>query len=673
MKATEIAEIDATQLLQQHFGFREFRLGQQQVVETILAGESAAAIFPTGSGKSLCYQLPALQLPHITLVISPLLALMKDQIYFLKSKGIAAASIDSSQSSQDMAQVMELVRQGQIKIVMISVERLNNERFRRFIESIPISLLVVDEAHCISEWGHNFRPDYLKLPRYREELGIEQILLLTATATEAVVSDMAEKFHISLKNIVKTGFYRPNLNLQIHPLNNDEKLSYLLQWLTNQDKHSGIIYVTLQKTAEELASELNRYNINSCAYHAGLNSLVRNRIQDDFMYDRVQIIVATIAFGMGIDKSDIRFIVHYDLPKSIENYAQEIGRAGRDGQQANCLMIANESNLPQLENFIYGDMPEKKALALLLDKLASCEGELWEVSHYQLSSDTNIKQLPLKTVLVYLELDGVLSPAYSYFSEYKFKFLWSEKEILANFNGERRAFIEAIFTYSHKAKLWSTLAIDELLSSYPCERSRVITALNYLDEQQMITLQAKQMTHVYQLYRKQFDDNYLEHLVARFEQKQQSELNRLAMVIDFFRSEYCLSRQLAQYFSAITDMQCGSCSVCTGAIQPWPPLLADSLNSFNYIELTTLAKGKLNSYFSEIKSVTSDLITNHDYRSLALALSHFLCGISTPLSSQCRLRALPNFGILSQYKFAQVLSWVTNHEVKNVEKRENYQ
>ena len=206
------------QSLKTHFGFDSFRIGQEQTVRQLLNGESSLAIFPTGAGKSLCYQLAAINLPHLTLVVSPLLALMKDQLAFLHSKGIAAASIDSTLSFEESQQVNRDVRSGKIKILMVSVERFKNERFRQFIESIAISMLVVDEAHCISEWGHNFRPDYLKLPRYRQELNIPLVLLLTATATKQVKQDMAAKFAIKPEHIIQTGFYRSNLDLSVLPV-----------------------------------------------------------------------------------------------------------------------------------------------------------------------------------------------------------------------------------------------------------------------------------------------------------------------------------------------------------------------------------------------------------------------------------------------------------------------
>lgn len=315
------------QLLKQQFGFKSFGKGQEEVITKITNNESAIAIFPTGSGKSLCYQLPALILPNLTLVVSPLLALIQDQLDFLHSKNISAVRIDSSLSREEEIKVMKGIKNKEHKILMISVERFKNERFRRFLKEIPISLLVVDEAHCISEWGHNFRPDYLKLPAYQKEFNIEQSLLLTATATPKVIQDMCQKFHISRDNVSVTGFYRSNLNLQVIPVQESEKNKSLVNLLSNKDQEASIVYVTLQKTAEDVAQTLSTKGIQATAYHAGLKTEVREDIQNRFMKGEINCVVATIAFGMGIDKSDIRNVIHYDLPKSIENYSQEIGRA----------------------------------------------------------------------------------------------------------------------------------------------------------------------------------------------------------------------------------------------------------------------------------------------------------------------------------------------------------
>lgn len=638
-------------LLQTHFGFSEFRSGQYDVINHVLQGHSAAAIFPTGSGKSLCYQLPAIALPHLTLVVSPLLALIQDQLSFLQSKGINAASIDSSQSREQTLEVMRGVRQGEVKILMISVERLNNERFRQFISEVPISMLVVDEAHCISEWGHNFRPDYLKLPRYRKELNIHQTLLLTATATPMVIEDMGSKFGIDADKVTLTGFYRPNLHLNVEGVASRDKIEQLALWLSARAHQSGIIYVTLQQTAEFVAEMLNQRNIPAKAYHAGMTSEVRQSIQHDFMSGKQEIIVATIAFGMGIDKSDIRFVAHYDLPKSIENYAQEIGRAGRDGLNSDCLVLANADNLSTLENFVYGDTPEPCAISLVLDEILKA-AELnsgqpqWEVVLNSLSNQSNIRPLSLKTLLVYLELLNIIKPTYSYFAEYKFKYLMPEAEIIEFFKEERRDFIRAIFTSADRAKIWSSVNFEKLNTTYASDRQRVLKAINYLDEKGMIELQTKQMTQVYQILDTRFDREQLQtSLFERFNDKEASEIKRINQLIGLFTSEHCLSRQLAHYFADDQMTQdCGTCSVCRGeqAVLPPTPYLKP-LNEMDFNQLTAEAVSKLG------KATSTVLV------------SRFLCGLTTPIFTKLKLRACRGFATLEKYRFSEVKRWVESH------------
>ena len=638
--------VNLQNLLQTHFGFSSFRPGQADVVQAIASGRSAAAIFPTGSGKSLCYQISALHLPHLTLVVSPLLALMQDQLDFLAQKGIPAASIDSTQRREESAEVMNSIREGRIKILMISVERLNNERFRQFMRQVPVSLLVVDEAHCISEWGHNFRPDYLKLPKYRREFNIKQTLLLTATATQPVIEDMGHKFGIETKDITLTGFYRSNLNLLAEGVASEDKLGCLSQWLKGREGQSGIVYVTLQQTAEQVAEQLRHLNIPAQAYHAGMNSELRQAVQQKFMTGELPVIVATIAFGMGIDKSDIRYVAHYDLPKSIENYAQEIGRAGRDGQPSDCLVLVNGDNLNVLENFVYGDTPELSAIRYVLSEIAQCvsSGTLqWEVVLNSLSNLSNIRPLSLKTLLVYLEIFQIIKPVYSYFAEYKYKLLLPQEALISRFKDERQAFVNAIIDSSDKARTWATVNFEQLNQCYPSERSRVLNALGYLDEQGLIELQTKQMTQRYEIISPDFDqDSLAASLFDRFSAKEQSEIDRIHRLIAFFTSEECLSRQLAEYFADHRlQTDCGHCSVCAGRparISAVPALRP--LEQYDYPQLTQGIRDKLGD------EATSVLI------------SRFLCGLTTPIFTRLKARSLTGFSILEQYRFSDVKAWV---------------
>jgi len=634
--------------LEQVFGYPQFRAGQEAAISAVLAGRSAAAIFPTGSGKSLCYQLPALLLPHLTLVVSPLLALIQDQLAFLQRHGIAAASIDSAQSRDEVAQVMARARSGELKILMISVERLKNERFRHFITQVPISLLVVDEAHCISEWGHNFRPDYLKLPDYQREFNIPQALLLTATATPQVIADMQNKFAIAPDDVVTTGFYRANLNLWVEPVKGADKRRRLVQWLSPKAGEPTIVYVTLQKTAEYIATHLRQNGLEASAYHAGLPHDQRESIQKRFMGGQLNCIVATIAFGMGIDKSDIRNVVHFDLPKSIENYSQEIGRAGRDGAPSDCLVLANRDSLNVLENFVYGDTPEHDGIRCVLeDVLDAIPQGQWEFLLGPLADQSNIRQLPLKTLLVQLELRGLIAPRYSYFAEYRFKFLLEPEALVQRFEGERQQFVQALIDTSTRARTWATVNFDTLYQQHQAERGRVVTALDYFHEKGWIELESKQVTEVYSVLVSDFDADALSaELHEYFTQHETTEVARIHAMLDLFASEQCLSQRLADYFGDHhAPQRCGHCSVCLGDVArlPEPPALP---------ALAT----------KDFPQLCGEFIRKHeDYKDAAPGvecLTRFLCGISVPLFTKLKARAIGGFAALEDYPYAQVREWV---------------
>ena len=645
------------QTLKDVFGYNDFRPGQRPVIEAIVAGRSAAAIFPTGSGKSLCYQLPALHLPRLTLVISPLLALMQDQLAFLARHSIAAASIDSGQSREETAAVMEGVTRGDIRILMVSVERLKNERFRAFIRRVPISLLVIDEAHCISEWGHNFRPDYLKLPDYRHEFNIPQVLLLTATATPRVIADMRERFDIAENDVTATGFYRPNLNLEVAPVPAEARARQLVEWLRPRlevpPPQSTIVYVTLQQTAERLAVYLNKAGLTATAYHAGLDSETRQHIQRDFMTGHTPCIVATIAFGMGIDKADIRNVVHFDLPKSVENYSQEIGRAGRDGQPADCLMLAGRDHVNVLENFVYGDTPEPYGIRRVINELLAASQESttsqWELAINSLSQHSNIRLLPLKTLLVQLELRGIITPRYSYFAEYRFRLHDAPEALVARFQGERAAFVQAILDASQRARTWFTLDFDTLARlgqerSLNVERTRVLTALDYFVAQGWMVLESKQMTEVYEVLRRDLDaDALTQELHAYFRDKEHAEIDRLHAMLALFESETCLSYRLAEWFGdERAPRQCGHCSACRGHVARLPAPES----------LTPLEDATLERYINEL---IQQLHASHDAHPVTPdLLTRFLCGLTNPLLTRLKARRLSGFAALEAYRYADI-------------------
>ncbi|MGB1198173.1 MAG: RecQ family ATP-dependent DNA helicase [Thalassotalea sp.] len=625
------------------FGFSHFREGQEQTVTQLINGHSSLAIFPTGSGKSLCYQLAALYLPHLTLVVSPLLALMKDQLAFLHSKGIAAASIDSSLNAQQHQEVVQRAKSGDIKVLMVSVERFKNERFRQLISSIQLSLLVIDEAHCISEWGHNFRPDYLKLPYYQQLLNIPLVLLLTATATPKVKQDMANKFAISNNHIVQTGFYRKNLQLSMQSVAQVNKPSKLAE-LLKQHTGAAIVYVTLQHTAEEVAAHLKNQGFNANAYHAGLESDVRSQIQTAFMADNVQIIVATIAFGMGIDKNNVRTVVHYDLPKSIENYSQEIGRAGRDGLHAHCITLAATAGLNTLENFIYGDTPELSGIEYVLKSINDeQQNQQWQLQGVSLSTESNIRQLPLKTLLVQLELRNVIKPLFTYFADFKYKFNVSENEILARFTGERQIFLQAIFSCSHKKKVWAEPDFERLKQHYQSDRARAVAALEYLSDQGLITLEAKKSTEVFSVNLVELaNKNLAMQLFTYFKENEKSEIARIHRLISFLQSSHCLTYELAQYFGDLqAPKQCGHCSVCQGnSIE----LAFDELPRWQSDDTLIAALEQLKQQLAGKTKAPLSLVN----------YCRFLTGITAPMFARQKVQQLSGFGLCEKMPFNQV-------------------
>jgi ATP-dependent DNA helicase RecQ len=398
---------DVLASLRQHFGFDYFREGQREVVAAILGGKDAVVVMPTGSGKSLCYQLPALMLDGVTVVVSPLIALMKDQVDALLARQLPATFINSSLPERVQWTRIEELRRGRFKLVYVAPERFRSQRFLEALRSISISLFAVDEAHCISTWGHDFRPDYLRLKSVIALLGKTQTLALTATATPYVRSDIIQQLGLLKPETFVSGFDRPNLTIDVvHTEKEREKVARIKR-LARTHNGSGIIYASTRKAVEQVAIELQEQGLSVSAYHAGMSDSSRVKAQEDFMAGRTQMIVATNAFGMGIDKPDIRFVAHYQMPGSIEAYYQEIGRAGRDGLPSSCVLLFNYADKNTHDFFIEGSYPAAELVRSIYDALVSTGLKRIELSAAEIAKRAGARnEMAVQSSLYLLERAG---------------------------------------------------------------------------------------------------------------------------------------------------------------------------------------------------------------------------------------------------------------------------
>lgn len=622
-------------VLKEVFGFDGLRAGQSEVVDVLLDGRSSLAVFPTGGGKSLCYQLPALLLDGTAIVISPLLALMKDQVDSLVAKGIAAARLDSSLEREEYLEVVARLMRGELKLLYVSPEKFGNEEFRKSLKGVEISLLAIDEAHCISEWGHNFRPDYLKVAGICRKLGVTRVLALTATATPKVEAEIRRRFKISKGEVVKLSFHRQNLDLRVTVRKAGERKAILLERL-GKCGLPAIVYVTRQETAEEVATYLEKGGVKARAYHAGLRGELRREIQDAFMGGEIDVVVATIAFGMGVDKADIRAVFHYNLPKSLEGYTQEIGRAGRDGKEARCEMLACADDRTVLENFIFSDTPSELAVRNLLERVLR-PGKEFDVSMYELATSCDIRQTVVETIFTYLELDGVLVAGGKFFEKYRIKLLRPLAKVLAGRAAKERKLLEAVFAGLDAEWKWLSVSISEIAPSLGVSVNVMRELIEELERGGEVALKKSGWRQSFRLMKQVDVKEVAVDMAARFWDREARNLARLDQVLALVTKKRCITAGLLAHFGEKLEGGCGHCDRCRGV----PPLKLKRTKPRVVSE-------------AELGKIQALLLEKHASLGTARQLARFLCGMSSPASMRARLYRHDAYGMLSDLPFGEV-------------------
>ena len=683
------------------FGLEDFRKGQQEVISHIIAGHDCLCVMPTGGGKSLCYQLPSLVRPGLTIVVSPLIALMKDQVDSLANRGISATLINSTLSMAEANQRLEHVAGGHYSMVYVAPERLRNSRFLDAIRTTPIQLLAVDEAHCISEWGHDFRPDYQRLGRFREALGGVQTVALTATATPKVRQDIVDSLKLRVAKHFITGFARDNLYLgSMLCMGDREKDKQLLEFIKDQPG-AGIIYAATRKRCEALVEQIGKeLKISVGAYHAGLMPEQRKLIQEQFMGGNLKVIIATNAFGMGIDKSDLRYVVHYNTPGTLEAYYQEAGRAGRDSLPSQCVLLYSPQDRYIQEFFIENANPPRELLESVYDLLVKRPEDPIELTADEIRELTNapatteainscLQILGRTTVMERLEMSGGLA---------MFRIgnkLPTLVDLLPKQASVQRTVLRAVEkaigdrreepVYIHPRWLMQQLQMDR------DALNRTLRELCKLESFEYVPPFRGRAIH----FRRRdvpFSELKIDHetLAAR----KKADYEKLDRMVSYAQSRSCRQRTILEYFGDASASNCGICDRCQGKTG-WPnmpkvqdgiaigkvvekksklkisnPLLSnESKANASFVEqvaltpptppimptmsadsvLTPLLPSETKPAYDLIVTILKAVERTHGYLSKTL-LSQHLSGVESKAVQGLRLQRLPEFGILKEWK-----------------------
>ncbi len=610
------------------FGKQHFRPMQRDLMECALRGQSCIGILPTGSGKSLCYQIPAVMMPGVTVVVSPLIALMRDQVDALQSMDVAAARYDSSLTDEEKDALLAELTAGQVKILYVAPESLESVWMKNALTHITPGLFVVDEAHCLSQWGHSFRPDYLALPAYFKKYGFRSVMALTATAPERVCLDLARHFGVSEESVFRMPPYRENILRMVETLPEEDKTQRLCEFLSDAAHRPAVVYVRARKDAEILCFSLGQAGFAAKAYHAGMPPETRAQVQDDFLYDRVDVLVATIAFGMGIDKPNVRTVAHYHPPTGAEAYVQESGRAGRDGEASFSLVLLSGADLVNVENRMRAAMPDKEAIRGFLTALER-QGA-YVTSMYEASTLHDLPEVVRDRILFELKRRRLVTETAQGHKYYKVKPLFPLKEILYGRNKDETAHLkwldanregETIDIALNCGITWAEVGalLDELGLSgeWKVERRQLAREL------QSAGFSAHELAA---------------ELTQYYEQSLSNDLERWQTCLDALLAGECLNRWLDRYFGFNQPAApCGHCPYCLNKVPP-------RVKTPQVEEIPPHLRAGL----MELAAERRPALTR------PAQLARFLLGVSTPASMRARLWSHPLYGALSDRTWQEV-------------------